>query len=266
MSIKIKSIKEIKLLIHDSGGTKYYRGESKLFKKPITCGICRSSKDIEKIRKYEKLIFNEFVSEVVLKEASIQKKFSDSYSYENEWNYLFQGQHLGLHTRLVDWTVDWKIALLFAVNEWSNDCKDGHFWIFNCPENVKVNLNTNDDIYNKSVFDLDESYMINPVLYHHENEEYDYIGRRRMNRQFGRFFIQPLVESIKPLNKRKIFKRRLTHLIIDSESKPKIRKELVKEGCYLSDWIYYKNDCFISNQIKTINTKFNFKSNQFNGL
>lgn len=257
MGIRIHSLKEIEKLIKDPAAIQFYRGESKLFKKPLTCGICRTNDDVQKIKKKEKFIFDEFVREIVNKEKTIQNIIPSKYDFEKEWFYLFQGQHLGLKTRLIDWTTDWKIALLFSVNEWKNDTMDGHFWIFNCPEEIKINLSSVEIIFNTNFFDVGANYMINPSQYYNELDESDYIGRRRMSRQYAHFLIQSLNDSLTPLCEQNKFKQRLTHLIIDSKFKTKIRNELIEEGCYLSDWIYYKNDCSISSQIRLINDKYN---------
>ncbi|MBC7641630.1 MAG: hypothetical protein H7174_04735 [Flavobacterium sp.] len=96
---------------------------------------------------------------------------------------------------------------------------------------------------------MDKSYMINPVQF---QSDIDYIGKRRMVRQFGRFFVQSVEDGFTPIYNQERFKNNFKHFEIDAKSKKTIREELA-ESCCLSEWIYYKHDCYVENEIKSIN-------------
>jgi hypothetical protein len=77
-----------------------------------------------RLKELEKKIFDSFIHNVengqfpkIQKPSPIHIK---RYKFIKEWFYLFQGRHLGLTTRLFDWSLAWDIALFFAVNEKSH--------------------------------------------------------------------------------------------------------------------------------------------------
>lgn len=97
--------------------------------------------------------------------------------------------------------------------------------------------------------EMDKSYMINPVQF--QSEE-DFIGKRRIVRQSGRFFVQSIDDGFTPVFNQEKFKNNFIHFEIDAKYKKTIREELA-ESCCLSEWVYYKHDCFVEKEIKRIN-------------
>ncbi|MBC7641631.1 MAG: FRG domain-containing protein [Flavobacterium sp.] len=138
--ILIKSIKELEQYKQNPGSIQFYRGESRSYDTPMMSGIYRNADglSINELQKRETKYFNLFKKKVVSKDIIAQDPFPNQLEFYKEWFWLFQAQHLGLKTRLIDFTVDMKIALLFAVNQWKDDNENGRFWIFNCGEDIKI--------------------------------------------------------------------------------------------------------------------------------
>ena len=130
-----------------------------------------------------------------------------------------------------------KIALFFAINECKDDNENGHFWIFNCPKEIMITSTNEAKLFNCKPLDVDKSYMINPVQF--QSDEEDFVGKRRMIRQMGRFFVQSFEDGFTPVFKQEKFKDNFIHFEIDAKSKKTFREELA-ESCYSSNWIYYK--------------------------
>ncbi len=247
--ILIKSLKELEQYKKNPGSIQFYRGESKKYETPIMSGINRNDFSINQIKKKEEEIFKLFSRKISTKEIIVNNPYTSELKYYNEWYWLCQAQHLKLKTRLIDFTVDMKVALFFAVNECKYDDEEGHFWIFNCPEEIKINENKFDKIFHKHPFECIDSFMINPVIFQNDDV---FLGEKRMIRQYGRFFVQSIENGKTPLFKQDKFKNCFHHFIIEPKYKQKIRKELV-DSCFLSDWIYYKNDFRIDAVIKNLN-------------
>lgn len=47
--------------------------------------------------------------------------------------FIVSSTTLGAETRLLDWTIKWEMAVLFAVEDEILHNEDGQFWILRCP-------------------------------------------------------------------------------------------------------------------------------------
>jgi hypothetical protein len=258
--MRIKSIEDLEPIIKDvqlhmglSGRQQYvenYRGHS-LNTYKLKNGLMRFQQPIDVLKLKEKKLFEEYISQVKSGEIDfVQEPYHvKEYKFIREWFFLYQAQHLGLKTRLMDWTMNWEIALLFAVNEEKDFGKDGQFWIFLCPRKYIINDRNLAEIYNTSPLCIDNNYMINSPSYQ-DLKMNDYIGEKRRLRQHGRFFVQPLDKGNIPMEEQEELKPFLRKYIIDGNSKERIKTELNK---ITKDWAYYRYDDNIENEIKKLN-------------
>jgi len=258
--MRIYSIKELEPIISEiqenlgrTGRvdyTEYYRGQSQNSYK-LENGIGRLKYRKCVIKRRERKLFNKYISNVGAKKIDfIQDPYnSDQYKYSKEWFYLYQAQHIGIKTRLLDWTMRWDIALLFAVNEVIHFGKDGQFWVFICPRKYIINASNLGTIYNTHPLKIAESYMINSPFYQ-DTEGKDNIAERRRARQQGRFFIQSFEKAIIPLEEQPELQPFLTKYIIDGSSKARIIEEL---GNITEEWANYRHDDNISTEVYKLN-------------
>jgi hypothetical protein len=173
---------------------------------------------------------------------------------QNSWNLLFQLQHLGIPTRLLDWSLKWEVALWFAVENEANDYVDGQFWVFSVPNNIHL-TDTRNNFFEKNIKDIESTYLINAPIYWSEelSEQVEEIKRQR---QFGKFSISSFDKSVIPLEDQPEINQYIEKYCIPSKVKKEIRRRLNSLGLH-KDWLYYR-DCTnvdLENQIKEILNK-----------
>jgi len=157
---------------------------------------------------------------------------------QNLWNILIQAQHLGLPTRLLDWSLKWEVGLWFAVEKPSNDNVDGQFWIFSAPNEIHP-TDTRDNFYNKDLHNLDKTYLINPPIYWSDDLN-SQIGEIKRQRQFGKFSISSFEKSIIPLENQPEINQHLEKYCIPAKAKEQIRLKIESIGLQ-KEWLYYRN-------------------------
>lgn len=261
MTTRIKSLAELKQIIDKvqwqrqlDGKMEFYRGHS-LRSYELKPGLTRNVFTEFDYVQREKGIYEDFVELYKNKDDYIRLPFTyenDSFELRNKWYSLFQGQHIGLETRFMDWSIRWETALLFAVNNESKFGKDGSFWIFRPPNEFKYNDKELKEVtLSIDPFEISKNMMINSPTYMY-NDKFDYVGESRMRRQAGRFWIQSLKDSMIPMDKQDVLKPHLLEIIIDGDSKESIKSDLTDDGITL-DWHYYRTDSNVDDEIKIIN-------------
>lgn len=202
-----------------------YRGHGRSFWK-LESNIVRSIKDPKEIKKVEKNIITEFHEEINRAGLSkvIQKGFLNG-NFHSDWLLLQQAQHFGVPTRFMDWTIDWEVALFFAVSNPADDDYDGHFWIYIVPPEIFVADNNESTYLSIDPFEFDKTIFLNPSDF--LSDEYlSKIAQRRKSRQNGRFCIQQYEVTAIPLEEQEQHSENLHKVIIPNCLKKKIRENL----------------------------------------
>lgn len=230
-----------------------YRGHG-LRDYKLLSGIGRYNFENYDLQLKEKCLYQSFIEGVEKGEINAVRqpfKDADDSVLRNLWYTLFQAQHLGLKTRLMDWSIGWETSLLFAVENEKHFGKDGSFWIFICQKENLFNADNINEITSVEPLEFTGNAMINSPLYLFDNV-FDIIGEKRIGRQSGRFWIQSIEKSKIQLDEQPEFSKHLIEIIIDGDSKAEIKKELTKMGNTL-DWNYYRKDETIEANINIIN-------------
>lgn len=260
---RITSIDELKPIIKEIQELRIYypimenyRGHS-LIDYQLNCGLARYELSPQEFTDVEKNLFKDFSDFATAQGDYVRYPFDENYeNYElrNKWYALFQAQHVGLITRLMDWSIGWETALMFAVENEKYFGQDGTFTVFLVPHDKLYSADRISKVSSKiEPFELKEDMMINTPIYMLD-DKFDYVGERRISRQSGRFWVQPIEKNSIPLNEQPEYKDLLIEFIIDGESKKTIKKELEQHGATL-DWHYYRKDENIDEGIKAINSK-----------
>jgi FRG domain-containing protein len=252
----LKDVKDIAEAVQREVGqrqsfTEFYRGQgSDCFS--LTPGIFRNSYSLEVIKGKEKQLFEDFLAAGSKGQIKVQDSWhKDKFPNLQHWFSLFQAQHLGLKTRLLDWTKIYDLALLFAVEDESKYNEDGQFWVFKCFTEHFIHNECDRELINNHPFNINRLIMINYPSFIEEGTKNN-IGENRRARQQGQFSIQPIEEACTPLDQQNGVKPYLTKYLIDKDSKKKIKQELASKDCTI-DWFYYRKEDNIDKTIKCIN-------------
>lgn len=259
----IKSIDDLKPIISEIQELRMYydimenyRGHS-LVDYELNCGLARYKLSPQEFDEVEKNLFKDFLDFADAQGNYIRQPFdkkSENPELRNKWYALFQAQHVGLATRLMDWSIRWETALMFAVENEKYFGLDGTFTVFLVPREKLYSTNRISKVSSEiDPFELKDDMMINTPIYMFD-DNFNYVAERRISRQNGRFWVQPIEKNSIPLNEQSEYKDLLIEFIIDGESKKTIKKELKQHGATL-DWHYYRKDENIDEEIKAINSK-----------
>jgi hypothetical protein len=260
-NLLIKSIDELEQIIHEIQELRIYydvmenyRGHS-LDEYKLNSGLARYDYPSDKLNEIEKNIYIDFFELVKSKEDYIRLPFKDdteNYVLRNKWYSLFQAQHIGLKTRFMDWSINWRVALMFAVENEDYFEKNGSLTIFIVPNDLLYHdKKLTQTTATTDPFDVKIDMMINTPTYMFD-DKFDFVGERRMGRQNGRFWMQSIENCNIPLEEQEIYKPLLLNLIIDGDSKQSIKTELERMG-YTIDWHYFRKDEDVDKEIVMIN-------------
>jgi len=219
----------------------FFRGQSRDW--PIVPGINRENKfSIDEIRTKEIQLLEEFLKSEHLG-YKLQKHFSkDDFQFAQRWLDLFQAQHLGIKTRLTDWTQSYENALSFALQNKSTDENDAILWVYKCPytDSYLINFNREEDehYFNKDPFELPITIAVKH--YGMFDDFMDYQGERRRFRQDGSFLISSTKHLKTPIEEIPEIRPHLEKIYIS----PNLKREILENHLNpeLGDYMYDKTD------------------------
>ena len=215
----------------------HYRGEQK-FGWDITPGISRvvsKKATVDEARQLEKRALEEFEMEVTTKisKEALRTLFYNE-KHGKDWDLLFQGQHAGIKTSLLDWTPEIRQGLFFATEESKVEYienSDGQLWVFLARFNTIKSHNefpVKDSFYEQDPSSLSEGYLINSTIFLDDLEHR--LFESRMYKQKGRFYLSSKENFGIAMNKQKEVAPLLFRFIIPASYKAVIREELKERG------------------------------------
>lgn len=216
----------------------HYRGQGRPEYKLIP-NISRKLTNAKDVESTEANLMNRLKAS--LKEnncENILRLDNDLNEKQNLWNILIQAQHIGIPTRFLDWSLKWEVGLWFAVEKPENDNVDGQFWIFSAPNEIHP-TDTRDNFYEKDLYNLDKTYLINAPIYWSDNLNRQ-VGEVKRQRQFGKFSVSSFEKSIIPLENQTEIIQHIEKYCIPANTKEQIRIKLASLGLQ-KEWLYYRD-------------------------
>ena len=228
-----------------------YRGQSK-DSYILKSGISRYADSVKELKELEKNVLNDFkilIEKSPIGSRMIQLNHKDPY-FENDWRWIEQIQHYRIPTRLLDWSLDPKIALFFAVE--SNEKEVGQFWVFkspltwSCDDHFEYNPYSDQiDIISNSSFYVEEDYK-------------DKVAEQRRSFQSGKFTFQDCRKTMIALESQDELKEKMIKYTINPKAKNELLEYLLKFNIE-EKTIYVEYDDEIESLVKEIKDKYNFR-------
>ncbi len=253
----VKSVREYRLKCMIYAGLlicEMYRGQGREGW-TLTPNIARTLKDSNQAKEIEKMMVQDFNDELAAcgLSKSLQGKFLNQ-EYHSDWLLLQQSQHYGIPTRFMDWTINWEIALFFAVCNPKDDGYDGQFWIYTVhPDKLYID-NSSSTYLTVDPFEFNQSIFLNSSGFLSDGY-LDKIAERRKTRQNGRFCIQPYDRIFTPLEEQAEHKPNLTKITIPKALKKSIREELAADY-FTAETLYVNEDSKIDAIVKMLRSKY----------
>src|SRR5690606_10855170 len=228
-----------------------YRGQSKNSYQ-LKSGISRYAKTAQEIKELEENLINDFKN--LVKNVSDYRKIihlsKDNTDYENDWRWIEQMQHYRIPTRLLDWSLDPKIALFFAVE--SNFSDVGQFCVYKSPLNWSCNDHFELNPFNKEI------NIISNSSFCVEEDYKDKIAEQRRAFQSGKFTFQDFEKSIIPMETQESLQGKIEKYTIAPDSKNALLEYLASQNI-TKDSIYVNYNGEIENLVKVLKAKYNLK-------
>ena len=210
----------------------HYRGEQN-YGWDILPGIYRppfsNEIDLSQSRKIEKNGAEFFKKKVIEKYGSEQIFKHSIKPYGEKWDLLFQAQHAGVKTNLIDLSTSSVLSSFFMCEPSSkHENTDGQLWGLLIPSEFIYNETSSYDklVYpDLNPFDLDKSFVCNVPTYLDDIDERTY--QFRLFRQHGRLFASRNEDLEIPLNKKEFWKNMMFRVRVSAEAKKTIFKELI---------------------------------------
>lgn len=215
----------------------HYRGEQK-FGWHILPGLARGKGTLltgPQAKAMEAQLVQEFEHEITSRFGSqALRQLFDGQPYGRKWDNLFQAQHAGIRTTILDFSFFWERSLFFAVEK-SNDPdienSDAQFWAYQYDNAKLLNHATypiRDTFYDHDPEHLPSGKMVNVPFDFDESGNRVFAGR--MYKQVGRFFIPSSDTCQVALNLQPEVAPFLFRFRIPTASKEPIRQELEAMG------------------------------------
>lgn len=191
-----------------------------------------------KLKELEEKKVKLFIENPIIK--SKIKKIPIKQRYGEDWTNLIQAQHAGIHTTLIDWTADLKVALFFCIRNKAKDNVNGKIWIQKLNKSsISSDYNEDYNFYNFNPKTYEEELYFSPINFQ-QNIKFKKYEFWRF-KQKGEFSINTKLHS------------NIFHVIIPAKNKAKIREELKKLN--LDEEYYFVNrEKDIDKIVEQINT------------
>lgn len=210
--------------------------------------LLRDGLSLEEALQYEQLIHKYFLQSInchgFIGGTKLRPNKANS-TYINIWRYLAQERHLGLPSRLLDWSMNWRVALYFAVNNPCHHEFDGHIWVL--PSFTHWTESENElfkqirsrflhiSASNEDEAIIDTHDPFNPdmmILLHYSHYRPDMFPQHAEDRrsiQGGKFITYENNRLLSPLEKHRIGKL-MWQVSIPADAKPDILREFYSKG------------------------------------
>lgn len=211
----------------------HYRGEQNygwdilpgIYRPPFSTDI-----DLSQSRTIEKNGAELFKKKVIENYGSKQIFKHSIEPYGENWDLLFQAQHAGVKTNLIDLSTSSVLSAFFMCEpSEKHENSDGQLWGLLVPSEFIFNETSDYDklVYpNSNPYDLDKSFVCNVPTYIDDIDERTY--QFRLFRQHGRLFASRNTDLEVPLNKKEFWKNMMFRVRIPAEVKKIIFKELIE--------------------------------------
>lgn len=213
----------------------HYRGEQNfgwnilpgIFRPPFANKVnLKRAREIEKIgaKTFKQKVIENFGEEQIFKHS---KK-----PYGEEWDLLFQAQHAGVKTNLIDLSTS-SVHSSFFMCEPSekHEKSDGQLWCILVPSEFIYNETSEYDnfIYpDSNPYNLKTSFVCNVPTFIDDIDERTY--QFRLFRQHGRLFASRDSDINVPLNEKEFWKNMMLRVRVPAKAKKKIFYEMKKSG------------------------------------
>lgn len=213
----------------------HYRGEQNygwdilpgIFRPPFANEI-----DLNKSREIEKNGAEIFKQKVIDKYGEKQIFKHSIKPYGEDWDLLFQAQHAGVKTNLIDLSTSSVLSSFFMCEpSEKHENSDGQLWGLLVPSEFIYNETSDYDkfVYPESnPYDLNISFVCNVPTYIDDIDERTY--QFRLFRQHGRLFASRNSDINVPLNKKEFWGNMIFRVRVPAEVKKTIYSELEKAG------------------------------------
>ena len=156
------------------------------------------------------------------------RRLFDNTSYGKQWNALFQAQHAGIKTTLLDWSARIDRAIYFAVEK--DNCFErdaGQLWVYLILKQSIVG----DCVNELDSYDIKNGMMLNITV---DIDDLDKrLWEKKINNQFGTFYVSACEKCSTAMNQQPEIKPHLFRFRIPAEFKTVIRGDLDKRNL---DW------------------------------
>lgn len=229
---------KVRVALIEAGGPSvmpHYRGEQNygwdilpgIFRPPFSLEI-----DLNKAREIEKKGAEIFKRKVIENYGEAQLFKHSKKPHGDDWDLLFQAQHAGVKTNLIDLSTS-SVLSSFFMCEPSEKHKnsDGQLWGLLVPSEFIFNETSDYDkqIYPESnPYDLDKGFVCNVPTFIDDIDERTY--QFRLFKQHGRLFASNNSDLEIPLNKKEFWKNMMLRIRVPAEAKETIYGELIELG------------------------------------